>query len=49
MYLLIGTVFSGERCGPWASCIFVFSTLKTNDTGTVDLSVQILNFININL
>ena len=21
MCLLIGTVFSGERCGPWASCL----------------------------
>ena len=25
MCLLIWTVFSGERCGPWASCIFYFS------------------------
>ena len=23
MCLLIWTVFSGERCGPWASCLFV--------------------------
>ena len=24
MCLLIWTVFSGERCGPWASCSFIF-------------------------
>ena len=30
MCLLIWTVFSGERCGPWACCFFIAMLIKCN-------------------